>query len=102
MPKCRICGDEFENSVYTGFTICGCDECWTKAWNGAILPLNPNAKIQSSVQQNKPKRKKIPKKDKDKIIEMFKQGKNRKEIAEICNIDYGNVCYIIRGAKVIR
>lgn len=100
MPKCRICGDEFENSVYTGFEICGCDECWTKAWDGARLRLNPNAKIQSSIHQNKPKRNKIPKKDKDKIIELFKQGKNRNEIAEICNIDYGNVCYIIRGAKV--
>ena len=102
MPKCRICGDEFEDSSATGFTICGCDECWTKAWDGARLRLNPNAKIQSSVQQNKPTRRKISKNDKEKIIELFNQGKNRQEIAEICNIDYGNVCYIIRGARVFK
>lgn len=39
MPKCRICGDEFKNSVYTGLEICGNSDCWSKAWREAVKPF---------------------------------------------------------------
>lgn len=98
MPKCRICGDEFKNSVYTGFEICGNSDCWSKAWYEAIKPFKSDIAMPKILPKRH--RKTIPQKDKEKVLELFKQGKKRIDIASICDMDYKNVCSVIRSAGI--
>lgn len=39
MAICRICGSKFKIGTKSANEICSNDECWAKAWNGAVAPL---------------------------------------------------------------
>lgn len=39
MAICRICGKKFKIGTKSANEICSNDECWVKAWNGAVAPL---------------------------------------------------------------
>lgn len=96
MPICRICGCEFKGkgSRY-GVEICGNDNCWKKAWSNAVNPFSLREGNKGAKNTHKSRR--IPDEVKRRVIELHKEGKKRKEIADITGYEYNTVSYIIRS-----
>lgn len=91
MPICRICGCEFKDNNNTGKEICSNDGCWDKAWNDATRPFT------KAIQAEKGrKNRRVTSEEKQRIIELHKQGKTRKHISIELDIPYNNVSHIIR------
>lgn len=91
MAICRICGTRFKANSSSGDGICHNEGCWKKAWNDAIAPFKGKAK---SVIPRKNRR--TTAEEKKSIIELYKSGMKRKQIANDTDVPYETVCYIIQ------
>ena len=98
MPICRICGCRFKgNSSECGVRICSNDECWKKAWRQAVKPFRTNYDDEKA--ENGRNSRRIPEKDKRRVIELHGQGKTRKEITTMTRLPYQTVSYILRNMQ---
>lgn len=90
MAICRICGAEFHTVIDGASQICNNFECWQKAWNEAVEPFR-GGKIKPVTGKRH-----VTLQEREKIIELHKDGHSRRHIAIATGVSYAMVGYIIR------
>lgn len=95
MAICRICGAEFKVGTNTAYGICNNAGCWRKAWNNTVAPFRKEKPNEVQARQNR----RITPYEKEQIIQLFRSGKTRKQIADTEGIraSYETICNIIRS-----
>lgn len=96
MAKCRICGVSFKESSTSGDEICHNEGCWKIAWNNAIAPFRKDIKV---IETESRKNHRTSDEEKQQIIELYKQGKTRRQISDEVPIAYDVVCRVVRKYK---
>lgn len=99
MPKCRICGCEFEVRADTGYEICAKIECFKEAYRRAVAPLKKKTVPIKAAPARKKYNKRVSEEDKQRIMELFRNNVSRRDISDRTGISYPTVCRIIKNAK---
>lgn len=97
MAICRICGVEYSATINSALQICNNDGCWKKAWNDAVAPFRKEKQKEVPIRQNY----RTTPYEKEQVIQLFKSGKTRKQIAntEGIGVSYETVCKIIKDFR---